>query len=47
MSSNCRFTLDERRYVIDAVNADNLLRAHREQVMGRGGSAMNGDNGQR
>jgi hypothetical protein len=28
MSSNCRFTLDERRYVIDAVNADNSRKVY-------------------
>jgi hypothetical protein len=28
MSSDCRFTLDERRYVIDAVNADNSRKVY-------------------
>src|SRR5262252_4578136 len=28
MSSNCRFTLDEERYVIDAVNADNSRKVY-------------------
>jgi len=28
MSSNCRFTVDEERYIIDAVNADNARKIH-------------------
>ena len=28
MSSNCRFTVDEERYIIDAVNADNSRKFH-------------------